>query len=638
LSSVSALKSTENKHKVFGMVFSGKNNYNRKNLSTETFWMNFFSFATTTQRSLLWSLFLKRPWSRVCVVVLSVAASAAAFAVPFYQKQFLDTLLLSEGAFSQAMGEGKMFFFLWASFLCGVGSAFFVFLLKFISFLEGSVVYAWLCAHVYQSTLNLSTQEQEKTKVGYLVSLYTTDVNTSCTLIDDLFPNGLLYFLPLVFAPVAMKMLTPLNFGFIFFVLFVVLVLNFFMAVRQAAFFSENKKFSAIRIGYANEWLQNMRIVRMLGLTALLEKKIKKARQQETQKRLLMVTNGTTMNSFGYSAPFFINICAVFVLIQQEGLARVSAGQIFALLWIFGVLLTRPLRMLPILLVTMSDCYTSAKRIEHYLQKKTEPLGLNTSSFVSCSKSQNKNSNVFLKIRGLNFDFENKSVLKNIDFDIKCGELVAIIGPVGAGKSLIFQSLLNLIPAQFSCYEINSQNMLHTQLVTLRRHFSYVPQEPFLMNASLRDNVAFEYDFHTQEDHDIRRALELAQFSLGSKKSVLLLETPLGERGVNVSGGQKQRIAIARAVFAKRPCFLLDDSLSALDLFTEKNLIQHLLFQSLSHTTRLLITHRFWILPYCDRILFVEEGQVVEQGTFQEIYDRSQRAQRFIDAGRGEFT
>ena len=348
-----------------------------------------------------------------------------------------------------------------------------------------------------------------------------------------------------------------------------------------------------------------------------------------------MVTNGSTLNSISYTAPFFINLITLYFLIEFSGRA-LKPGEAFGLLWIFGVILTRPIRMLPILIIMGSDCYASTKKIENFLSLESEPNKLLNSEnkkldhFTSTSE---KNSNT-IEIEGLSFHHQNQALLKNINLTLKKGEFIAIIGEVGAGKSILFQALLGFLPVEFNAFNINGISV-HTMSLNERRSiFAHVPQDPFVLNGTLRDNVTLSYNTPLLEDTKIFESLKLAQFDLAESQKELSLDISIGERGVNLSGGQKQRLSLARAHYHDRNILLLDDCLSAVDVKTEQKINTQLLNGAWKEKTRILITHRLSILEHCDRIIFMKQGAILENGTFQELLGRSAEFIKYIQKSK----
>jgi ABC-type multidrug transport system fused ATPase/permease subunit len=168
----------------------------------------------------------------------------------------------------------------------------------------------------------------------------------------------------------------------------------------------------------------------------------------------------------------------------------------------------------------------------------------------------------------------------------------------------------------------------------VRAKIAFVPQEGFIMSASLRENVAFRYLPRAMSDPALDEAvlvsLNAAEFRLGQERVNDGLDTEIGERGVNLSGGQRQRIGLARAHFADRPVILLEDPLSAVDVDTEQRLIEGLLNGAWANRARLLATHRMAVLPRCDHVIFLENGRVAAEGTYIELLRLSSSFRDFV--------
>jgi ABC-type multidrug transport system fused ATPase/permease subunit len=229
-----------------------------------------------------------------------------------------------------------------------------------------------------------------------------------------------------------------------------------------------------------------------------------------------------------------------------------------------------------------------------------------------------------LEVKNLNLQIGGKSILKNIHLRVRDGEFVAVVGEVGSGKSMLLLSLLGETGAVMDEYLVDGEDASAMSLQDLRKNFAYVPQEGFIMSASLRENVAFLYDIESERDPQVEESLALAQFEVFKERVENGLATEIGERGVNLSGGQKQRISLARVHFHKAPILLLDDCLSAVDVDTEEKLFTQLLNGAWAERTRILVTHRLAVLSRVDRIVFLQEGQVIDDGTFSELMARSQ--------------
>ena len=156
-------------------------------------------------------------------------------------------------------------------------------------------------------------------------------------------------------------------------------------------------------------------------------------------------------------------------------------------------------------------------------------------------------------------------------------------------------------------------------IASLRKYIAYVPQDNFLFSDTIANNIAFACNNKNQAE--VERAAQLAAISDNIEEFTQRYETVLGERGVTVSGGQKQRISIARALMKNAPILILDDSLSAVDTKTEKTLLQNIAQERKGKTT-ILIAHRISTIEQMDKIIFLEEGRLVDVGTHEELLQR----------------
>ena len=203
-----------------------------------------------------------------------------------------------------------------------------------------------------------------------------------------------------------------------------------------------------------------------------------------------------------------------------------------------------------------------------------------------------------------------------VSFAVRAGEKVAIVGPSGAGKSTLFHLLLRFYDPTSGSIEIDGVPIRLTDPTEFRRRIALVPQDPVVFAASARDNIRFGRP--EASDADVERAADLAHASEFIRRMPGGFDTPLGERGVTLSGGQRQRIAIARAILRDAPLLLLDEATSALDAESE-TLVQTALEELMSHRTTLVIAHRLATVLSCDRILVMDQGRIVEQGTHASL-------------------
>jgi ATP-binding cassette subfamily B protein len=208
------------------------------------------------------------------------------------------------------------------------------------------------------------------------------------------------------------------------------------------------------------------------------------------------------------------------------------------------------------------------------------------------------------------------AVLDGVSFRVRPGERVAIVGPSGAGKSTIFHLMLRIYDPIGGVIRFDGVPIADTDPSDLRRHIALVPQDTAIFAASARDNIRFGRP--EASDGEVERAAELALAADFIRRLPQGYETAVGERGVTLSGGQRQRIAIARAILRDAPLLLLDEATSALDAESE-TLVQAALERLMQERTTLVIAHRLATVLSCDRILVMDHGRIVEEGTHERL-------------------
>ena len=229
---------------------------------------------------------------------------------------------------------------------------------------------------------------------------------------------------------------------------------------------------------------------------------------------------------------------------------------------------------------------------------------------------------LYTKIQGeiefcnLNFSYDGKPILQDINLRIPAGTSLAIVGPTGSGKT----TLVNLIPriqdASPGAVLIDGRPIREYGLEPLRRNIGFVPQETFLFSDTIRENIAFGRGDAT--DSEIRKAAEAANIASDIESFPESYRTVVGERGITLSGGQKQRTAIARAILRNPSILILDDALSSVDTQTEDKILNHLR-EIMKGRTTIFISHRVSTVRNADLIAVLHAGRIVELGTHQEL-------------------
>ncbi len=542
------------------------------------------------------------PW-RALILFVSFGAAALTLVAAGFQKSFIDSL-----SGSLVAEEQQQIFFLINSFICFVLASLATQLNNYWGLKEALLSQRKLAQGLYNQSLRLKSESLEKKTVGEMVALYATDVPASTILLEQTLPFGASTFFPLILTPFALNYLvgTPL-FETCALVLIVALI-NTALALRQSRFFLKFKELAALRTSFVNEWIQNIRTLKILNWLEPFEARIFEVREKETQNRIEMVTNGQIMNAITSHATFIFNVTAGLSLIWIY--KRVlTPGEIWTVFWLLGILLNRPLRQLPWFFTFAFDALTSSKRLENFLK-------MTSFSDYEIEQRRFKNSAAeilpLIEIEGLNWIHDETPVLQNLNFKIYQGEKVAILGEVGSGKSAFLHCLMGELKGQFKSFLYKGEPVQGEVTKELRRVLNYVPQESFLMNSTLRDNVAFEYEKSALLDPEMDSFLSHVDFNPAYEGLSDGLDTRIGERGVNLSGGQKQRLSLARSIVQERPLVLIDDSMSQLDAETENKILKDLFAGPLKNKTVIITTHRRSVLHFVSKVYEMRSGELHE--------------------------
>lgn len=576
-------------------------------------------------RDLLFEILFSRKRFRLLLILCSALSAVFGILSAVGQREFIDQLLGQPSLFigngwSAEIWLGVCFLSLLLS-LAGSQAA------TFLAARESFWMQRHLAQKLYRHVLNLQSEQMKGRTVGEVVSIYTTDVPGATIFLDQSLPQGFTILFPLILVPWVLVNYFGLTWSFVLLVLTGTILINFFLAFRQSRFFFLFKTLAADRIGLANEWIQNIRTLRVIGWTEAFEKRIFQVRQIETGNRIKMLTNGQSMNALSSSTTYLLNLIFVLVVVENYKLAgnALTPGTLLALLWIVGVFLTRPFRQLPWFFTFLFDGWTSLKRVHGYLSIVPSSIQVKTSSSSKASVP------LALNIENLNLELNGSQILSNIYLQVPEGQFVAVVGEVGSGKTSLLLSLLGETSASFGAYSIHDQSVKLMNKNQLKAHFSFVAQEGFVISGSLRENVALTYGLDHKKDKKIIHSLVSADFDPGRERLAAGLETDIGERGVNLSGGQRQRVSLARVDFEPASILLFDDCFSALDVDTENRLIQDLFLGHWKEKTKIISTHRLSILDKADTIYFLKDGRINGSGSLQKLVEDSEAFREYMN-------
>jgi ATP-binding cassette subfamily B multidrug efflux pump len=272
-------------------------------------------------------------------------------------------------------------------------------------------------------------------------------------------------------------------------------------------------------------------------------------------------------------------------------------------------LLTFPVTMLGWVTTLIQRAAASQKRINEFLQLQPDIISGNTDEHEFNGKISFKNVSFTYPDTGI-------EALKELNFDIEKGQFLAIIGRTGSGKSTLANLLMRMYDTSAGKIEVDGIEMKTLNLSNYRNQIGFVPQEVFLFSDTIKNNIAF--GLSEVKDEQIEAAAKNAAVYDNIIDFDLKFETMLGERGITLSGGQKQRVSIARALIKEPRILIFDDCLSAVDTKTEEEILNNL-GKVMQGKTSILIAHRISTIKNADKIIVLDEGRIIEQGTHHQL-------------------
>ena len=321
------------------------------------------------------------------------------------------------------------------------------------------------------------------------------------------------------------------------------------------------------------------------------------------------------------------NLIVIFVGGNKYIIGEIELG-ILAEFIIYVNMLTWPVATVGWVTSIVQQAEASQKRINEFLKQKTRIENLNKKQYEIFGD---------IKFEHVTYKYEETNIkaINNLSFEIKKGQSLGILGGVGTGKSTIAELIVRNFDPTIGKVFIDGKNLRKHNLDLIRKNVGYVPQSTFLFSDTILNNIKFG-----NPESSFEKIIKYAKISNVHDDIMKFGEqynSVLGERGINISGGQKQRIAIARAMIKEPSILILDDSLSAVDTKTE-DLIFKNVFKKESTSTKIIISHRVSTLKYCDNIIVLKDGEIIQSGNhnklkneagyYKEIYSEQMEAKK----------
>uniref|UniRef100_A0A4W5LDS1 ATP-binding cassette, sub-family C (CFTR/MRP), member 3 n=1 Tax=Hucho hucho TaxID=62062 RepID=A0A4W5LDS1_9TELE len=462
-------------------------------------------------------------------------------------------------------------------------------------FVTGMRLRTSIIGAIYRKSLIITNAAKRTSTVGEIVNLMSVDAQRFMdltTFLNMLWSAPLqiilaLYFLwqnlgPSVLAGVAvMILLIPLNAA---------------IAVKTRVYQVEQMQYKDARIKLMNEILNGIKVLKLYAWESSFKDKVLEIRQKELNVLRKTAYLGALSTMAWTSAPFLVALTtfAVYVTVDKNNI--LDAEKAFVSLSLFNIL-RFPLNMLPQVISSIIQASVSLKRIQDFLSHdELDPE----------SVDRNNTGKNALTV----------CVCPSINLMVPQGSLLAVVGHVGCGKSSLVSALLGEMEKMEGD-------------ISIRGSVAYVPQQAWIQNATLRDNILFGKAYNEQKYRCCLEACALTQDLEVLPGGDL---TEIGEKGINLSGGQRQRVSLARALYHEADVYLLDDPLSAVDAHVAKHIFDHVIGPegALQGKTRILVTHGISFLPQVDNIVVMVEGRVSEMGSYQELLKQNGAFAEFL--------
>jgi subfamily B ATP-binding cassette protein MsbA len=466
-----------------------------------------------------------------------------------------------------------------------------------------------LRVELYQHMQKLSMRYIYGKRVGELMSRITNDVmilqNMVTTVVVDLVVQGVTFLGMLSFMVYINWKLTLLTFA----VLPLVALLLSKASSKLRVVGHDIQEQLAMLSATAQEALSAVRIV--LSFATEEEEAMRFREQNLRNFRALMKRTQLQAALSGIIEVVLIASLALILWVggREVVMGNSTPGELIAFLGYLGFLV-QPIRVYTRVISNMQHGLAACDRIFALLDTPVEVTPPENPIFLPSMKGKILFQNVW-------FSYEpDQWILKGIDLEIKPGEKVAVVGPTGAGKSTLMDFIPRFYDPQIGKVLIDGRDIKALDIKTIRKQIGIVPQDPVLMKGSIAFNISYGMSDATPEQ--IRNAAAIAGIEEFIEQLPQGYDTEIGERGVTLSGGQRQRIAIARAIIRDPRILIMDEATSSLDMAVERK-IQDAMEKAARGRTSLIIAHRLSTIKDADRIVVVDGGRVVEEGTHDEL-------------------
>ncbi len=554
---------------------------------------------------------LKYKWRLILGIIFTVASNIFGAYMPIIVGDAVDemTALQSDIDFKEKLlGVALTLFGIYMLFSFGKG--FFLFFMRQTIIVTSRFIEYDLKNEIYNQYQNLTYRFYKKNNTGDLMNRISEDVSKVRMYLGP----GIMYTINLValFVIVVYQML-QVNVEMTIYVLIPLPIMSYLIYKVSARMNRQSEQVQREQSWISTlvqETFSGVRVIKAYSREA--ETKIQFDRSAEAYKdksMSLTLTNSlfmpTIMLLIGLST-----IITVYIGILLTYEDKVTPGNITSFIF-FVNMLTWPFASVGWVTSLVQRAAASQERINEFLNEKPEIVNPSTKPF----KLEG-----LIRFEKVSFTYPNSGItaIKNISFEVKPGQSLAILGKTGSGKSTLIHLLTRQFDPNSGCVLIDNQDLKEINLDDFRNQIGVVPQEVFLFSDTIANNIKFGMGTDDVEHEQIEKAAKMMHVHHNIIRFKEKYETLLGERGINLSGGQKQRISMARAIIRNPKILVLDDCLSAVDTETEE-IIQQNLKTIMKDNTSIIISHRVSSIRDCDHIIVMDDGQIVEEGNHESL-------------------
>ena len=480
---------------------------------------------------------------------------------------------------------------------------------------------------MFDHAKDLSREYYQVNKVGGLMSLFTNDLDT----IQECFGWGVMMFFDAAFlgvlAIVKMWRMNPLMTLFALVPMALLLATATIVGRAMERKWDERQEAFSQLSDFSQESFSGIAVIKAFVKETVELMAFKKLNRENEEKNISYTRTAVLLRIF---VTLFVE-SVICVILGYGGYlvysGKMNAGQIMEFIGYFNAIVW------PIMAV--SELIDMTSRGKASLKRVSELLDAPVTVQDKPGAKDLENIQGDIEFKNLTFRYPDGeyNALTDVSFTIRAGENVGLVGKTGSGKTTLVDLILRTYNVPDGTVFIDGVDVNDATIRSVRSGCAYVPQDNFLFSDTIENNIAFGVD---ERDRDaIVEAAKLADVHGNISEFQLGYETVLGERGVTVSGGQKQRISIARALMKDAPILILDDSVSAVDTKTERNILGSLRATRAGKTT-ILIAHRISTIEKMDKILFIDDSRLVAVGAHAELYETCPAYRKMVDLQRLE--